>query len=71
MSKTYEVVHPFTLRLDDGEAVHFGPGETVPEQHAGHWYVQAQVVAGYVRETEAPEAAPEAEAEAPPARKRG
>lgn len=69
MSKAYEVVHPFTLRLDDGEAVHFGPGETVPEQHAGHWYVQAQVVAGYVRETEAP--APDAEAEVPQPRKRG
>jgi len=67
MAKRYTVVHPFTLRLDEGESIAFGPGEVVPEEHAGHWYVQAQVVSGYVREDEPP--APEPEAAAP--RKRG
>ena len=48
MAKTYTVVNGFTLQAD--KTVVFGPGETIPAEYADHWYVQAQVADGNVKE---------------------
>lgn len=69
------VDQPFTLNVPGVEfenLIHFGPGETVPREHAGHWWVQAQVAEGKAHEDKAEydedvaeaKAAKEAEAQA-------
>lgn len=65
---------PFRLQTDNGEWRHFGPGETIPDDLAGHWYIQQQVAWGNAHEDEAAtrkaeREAKKAEAEAEAARK--
>lgn len=42
----------FFLQLDDGRRLTFGPGETVPAEHQGHWYINQMVAMGKAEEVE-------------------
>ncbi len=46
------VKEAFFLALDDGKRLPFGPGETVPAEHNGHWYINQMVAMGKAEEQE-------------------
>lgn len=66
MVKQYTVLEPVTLslngdevkaagyadRVDNDGLIRLGPGEVIPESLHEHWYVQAQVAVGSVKEGE-------------------